>query len=505
MSALNNPIEITLETEPATVKFAEDLALAIKPGDCFALSGDLGAGKTTLTRAVIRAIADEPKLEVPSPTFTLLQQYDLRIPIGHFDLYRISEPEELDELGLDDILSDGVAFIEWPENALSELPKNVIHLKISGTDERRLIDLQGHDDFVQRYQRSTLIRAFLNEKKFTNAERRFFQGDASSRSYERIRCNGQADLILMNAPKQPDGPIIRDGKTYSEIAHLAEDVVPFIAIDNFLTNIGLKAPEIVSSSIEDGILVLEDLGNGKPIDNQNVPIAERYLAAVSVQAFLHDQQIPESIKVDGADPHIIPRYDQAIMQMEIELLTDWYLPFKDGTKSSEKLKQKYLDIWRDLFALLQGTETSLTLRDFHSPNIIWREGAIGHDQVGLIDFQDALIGPSAYDVASLAQDARVTVSQELEAELLAAYKSQRLAANADFDSEQFDLAYSIMAAQRAAKVLGIFVRLNERDGKPQYLRHIPRVEQYITRAVQHSKLHPLRNWLKEAGIIKAES
>ena len=109
------PLRVELANPEATARFAEDVSLAIRQGDCLCLSGDLGAGKSTFARALIRAIADDPELEAPSPTFTLVQAYQLRLPVSHMDLYRLGSPEELDELGLDDALSEGAALVEWPE------------------------------------------------------------------------------------------------------------------------------------------------------------------------------------------------------------------------------------------------------------------------------------------------------------------------------------------------------------------------------------------------------
>ncbi len=124
---INSPItrlELFLPDEAATQRFGEDFALALIKGDLVTLSGDLGAGKSSLARAIIRAIADDEGLEVPSPTFTLVQSYEaLRIPVAHADLYRISHGEELDELGLVEFLEDGVVLSEWPEQAEGFLPE----------------------------------------------------------------------------------------------------------------------------------------------------------------------------------------------------------------------------------------------------------------------------------------------------------------------------------------------------------------------------------------------
>jgi aminoglycoside/choline kinase family phosphotransferase len=137
------------------------------------------------------------------------------------------------------------------------------------------------------------------------------------------------------------------------------------------------------------------------------------------------------------------------------------------------------------------------LRDYHSPNLIWLPNRQGLSRVGLLDFQDALIGPAAYDVASLLQDARVDVPDALESELLARYIRKRSEQNANFDAEEFAAIYAVMVAQRSTKILGIFARLDKRDGKPQYLRHMPRVWRYLQRALAHPALAGLARWYKD--------
>jgi hypothetical protein len=134
------------------------------------------------------------------------------------------------------------------------------------------------------------------------------------------------------------------------------------------------------------------------------------------------------------------------------------------------------------------------LRDYHSPNLLWLPAREGLARVGLLDFQDAVLGPPAYDVASLLQDARVDVSADLELRLLGHYAKARKAADPDFDVGAFAGSYAIMGAQRATKVLGIFARLDKRDRKPQYLRHVPRVEAYLTRNLRHPALASLKVW-----------
>jgi len=134
------------------------------------------------------------------------------------------------------------------------------------------------------------------------------------------------------------------------------------------------------------------------------------------------------------------------------------------------------------------------LRDFHSPNLIWLPEREGIARVGLIDYQDAMLGPSAYDVASLLQDARVDIPETMEVAQLAQYVRKRREKEPNFDPSDFIRLYATVAAQRASKILGIFSRLDRRDGKPQYLRHIPRVWDYLQRSLAHPSLAVLKDW-----------
>ncbi|AKI02869.1 tRNA threonylcarbamoyl adenosine modification protein YjeE [Hoeflea sp. IMCC20628] len=498
------PLRVELADASATTRFAEDVAMALKPGDCLCLSGDLGAGKSTFARALIRTIADDLDLEAPSPTFTLVQSYQLRLPIAHLDLYRIGSPDELDELGLDDALVEGAALIEWPEKALERLPFDRVMMRFDGLGESRTVDVSGPDDFMARLGRSRAARRFLDQTGYELAERRHLQGDASSRTYETIRKSGRQSIILMNAPRQPDGPPIRDGLPYSQIAHLAEDVVPFVAVARWLGAQGFSAPEILGEDLDQGFLLLENLGTDGLLDADDRPDPDRYGLAIDCLAELHQKTQPGSLPA-GNRTHHVPAYDSRAMQIEVELLTDWYLPWRRDTAVGEEERQSYLDLWQALFARLKSAESHLVLRDYHSPNLIWRNDKSGFDRLGIIDFQDAMIGPSAYDVASLCQDARVTVDPDLAGRLLDRYIAARHEANAEFDEAGFREAYAIMAAQRAAKILGIFVRLKQRDGKSGYMRHLPRIEAYIAASLTHPVMQPLHFWFAKAGISASES
>ena len=192
------------------------------------------------------------------------------------------------------------------------------------------------------------------------------------------------------------------------------------------------------------------------------------------------------------------------MKMEARLLLDWYLPWKRGGQPGADEREEYLSIWDGLIAELGSAEKNLLLRDFHSPNIIWRSQASGVHQVGLIDFQDAMIGPTAYDLVSIVQDARVTVSRELMDQLIADYLALRHA-QGPFDEARFRKSWAIMSAQRACKLNGLWVRLMVRDKKPGYIKHMPRTLWHLQVAFEHEALAPLREWCDKVGIGQPES
>ncbi|CAM3475670.1 tRNA (adenosine(37)-N6)-threonylcarbamoyltransferase complex ATPase subunit type 1 TsaE [Agrobacterium radiobacter] len=492
------PITIPLEGEKDTIRLGEDLALALKPGDCLALIGDLGTGKSTLARAFIRAVADEPDLEVPSPTFTIIQTYDARIPVAHLDLYRLSDVSELDELGIDEMLEDGICLIEWPDIATDILPpEQTVTLTLTHSGEGRLASIEAPAKLKARLERVFAIRAFLAKNGRGDAARRFLSGDASTRAYETVSTGGP-DLILMDWRRPMRGAIVAEGKTYAEIAHLAQDARSFVAIGNYLRNSGFCAPEILAADTDQGILLLENLGREGVLAPDGTPIEDRYLQSVACLAALHEASRPDLLPVGDGSAYEVPPFDRQAMKIEVSLLAEWYLPHKRGKPLTDSEKSDYYALWDRLIDQLADCETGLVLRDFHSPNLIWQPQNSGIRQVGLIDFQDAMIGPTAYDVASIVQDARVTISPELQARLLSHYLENRR--STPFDEAAFLKAFAIMSAQRNCKLAGIWVRLLERDRKPGYMKHMPRTFRYLSAALSHPELAPLRDWCLRIGI-----
>ena len=489
---------VVLANEEALHRLVKDIAIALEPGDLITLSGDLGAGKTTLARALIRHLAGDAAIEVPSPTFTLMQTYDLpRFTVVHADLYRVSGSSELAELGFDDLPAAAVVLLEWPDRAAGFLPPDRLDIAITlapqlGTEHRNL-RITGYGTFAPRAERLAAARKFIDDSDFAEAERERVAGDASTRSYERLTL-GNRRVILMNSPRRPDGPPVRNGKPYSAIAHLAEDVKPFVALAKGLRERGFSAPQIDAADLEEGFLLLEDLGGDGVVEGAPpAPMGFRYQTAVDALIALHKLTLPDTLPVAPTINHRIPPYDLDALLIEVELLPDWYLPYRGAAPTAAE-RQTYLALWCDALAPVLDERPTWVLRDFHSPNLLWLPNRAGMARIGLLDFQDALMGPPAYDLASLLQDARVDVPEEIEIELLGRYVRARRESEPDFDIAEFVRLYSTLAAQRASKILGIFARLDRRDGKPQYLRHLPRVWSYLQRSLAHPALSPLEAW-----------
>jgi N-acetylmuramate 1-kinase len=489
---------LELANETATARLMADLALLIGPGDIITLSGDLGAGKSAAARAMIRYLADDEALEVPSPTFTLAQTYELpAFPVIHADLYRINDPAELEEIGLSPLPAGTLALIEWPARAASALPPDRIDIALShrpGFDaDARTVIISGYGTGAAVVERLQALRQFLDEAGYAEATRRRMAGDASIRSYARLIVNGGV-FILMNSPRRPDGPPIYDGKSYSAAVHLAEDVKPFVAIDQGLRARGFSAPSIHHADLEVGFLITEDFGSSAFVEGDPPqPIRERYEAATDLLATLHRKCLPEILPLTSHADYRIPAFDVDALLVELGLMLEWYLPDR-GITPSDDLRNEFVSMWRDLLQQAATAARTWVLRDYHSPNLIWLGERSGIARVGIIDFQDAVLGPVAYDVVSLLQDARIDVPEAIELALLTRYIKARHAADDAFDPAGFAANYALMSAQRNTRLLGTFARLNRRDGKPQYLRHQPRIWTYLSRSLAHPTLSRVRAW-----------
>ncbi len=316
-------------------------------------------------------------------------------------------------------------------------------------------------------ERDRLIETFLAAHGHGGARRSALAGDASFRRYERIKSdNGTA--VLMDAPPPK------------------EDVRPFMRVAEHLAGLGLSAPTVLAADPDHGFLLLEDLGDSTytlALDGDGDETT-LYALAVDLLIDLHRRPPTEVI------PRGLPPYGSGRLLDEAFLLPRWTMPALTGEPVAEKTRHAYGEAWLSLFPIVHAQPKTLVLRDYHVDNLIWLPEREGVRACGLLDFQDAVSGPGAYDLMSLLEDAR----RDIPAELVADMTERYLAAFPQLDRAAFADAFAILAAQRHAKVIGIFTRLCRRDGKPDYLVHIPRVWRLLERALENPVLGPVRDW-----------
>ena len=509
-----------LVSEATSIGFAADIARALQEGDVLALDGDLGAGKSTFARALLRARAHDPALEVPSPTFTLVQTYGFEdLEISHFDLYRISDVEELYEIGFEESWQNGAALIEWPDRAEDLMPHDALWLKIETTKTpgMRRLTITADSNWEVRLKRicekrNLLIRIGWGEALLTPID-----GDLSPRHYDRVTRlalddddlpvseprsshTGRAQSgILMDMPERQPGPQLSDGRTYDAVAHRVTSLAPVVTISQGLHQLGLRVPSIYGFDLAEGLMLWEDFGRERLTDDAGEPIAKRYLSVVRALAHLHEIKIPKSL--DGAGGSFeLPHYDIDAFTVELDVFLDHYWPHKHRCPCSEVDRLDYHALWQPLLRYLTESEQSLVLRDVQDPNCFWLGEARRTGPIGFIDYQDCLIGPSSYDLSALALDARVTIPDDLEAEMLSYYISLRR-----LDEEHADLlkaAYSLTAAQRTSKNLGAFARAANLAGRPGYLSHVPRSLKYLSKVLEHPLLSGLKDWYDSHDLLR---
>jgi len=314
-------------------------------------------------------------------------------------------------------------------------------------------------------QRDQLLRDFLQKCAWADADRGVLAGDASFRRYDRLKRGNEA-AVLMDAPPPQ------------------EDVRPFIRIGDQLCALGYSAPRILAKDVEHGFLLLEDLGDStyarrlaEGDDEESL-----YALAMDVLADLHG-------RTDAVPPGT-PAYDDELLLTEACLLTDWYMPAVLGHEITAADHEQYRALWRDLFPVARSVPDTLVLRDFHVDNLMLLDRP-GLTACGLLDFQDAVSGPVTYDPMSLLEDAR----RDIDPALIRRMKQRYLDQLPHIDRDAFAASWAVLAAQRHAKVIGIFTRLCKRDGKSGYLIHIPRVWRLLEQSLSHPVLAAVKTWL----------
>ena len=301
---------------------------------------------------------------------------------------------------------------------------------------------------------------FLARHGWAGAEIRPLAGDASFRRYFRV-FDGDRRAVLMDAPPPH------------------EDPRPFIEAAEWLVAAGLSAPRILARDLDQGLLLIDDFGDARLRETLDVaPEREAELYTLAVDLLVHLHGLPP---MPGLRPHGLDQWLE-----ELQLFPDWYCKALDLNVDVEG----YRAAWRRVLEPVadDGLGPVTVLRDYHAENIMLVDGHSDVRQFGLLDFQDAVAGHPAYDLASVLEDARRDVTPAVERAMLDRYMSRAPR------SDGFEAAYWTLAAQRNTRILGVFTRLWKRDGKPHYTGFQPRMWGLLERDLLHPALEPVRAW-----------
>lgn len=494
-------MEKILKSVRETEALAAKIAKYIVAGDVIRLKGDLGVGKSVFARSIIRALGHNGE-HIPSPTFTLIQTYDdTRLPLAHIDLYRMESEDEVEAIGVECWLDHGVVIVEWPEKALNWFPEqkpdlldfHIMEMDNSGTltitleelaNEARSVTFEGGASWSRRlslvnnqYDRPVTEKGrqnFVAECGYRNHVISPVSADASFRTYWRIN-TAEGSRIIMDSPP----PI--------------ENVKPVITMTKYLESIGVHAPHIYQKDEKNGYLLLEDFGNTtvrNGIINHNKPLDPWYYKAVDVLGHLASSQLPD-----------IREYTKKALWSEVSRFMDWYLPCARSTATHTADRKAFKQLWEPLFDKILDVPKTTVLWDYHADNLMMLtdgEPKEGLSEIGVIDFQDARIGPVSYDMSMLLQDVRFEISKDLEHKLIQHFISSQNKIN----EEKFMLSYNLINLQRTLKIIGGFTRLHFRDGKDTYLQYLPRCWQIVDEALQTPECADIKHFMN--NIVPAK-
>ncbi len=349
-------------------------------------------------------------------------------------------------------------------------------------------------------------REFLNATAWCNAACEPLTGDASARKYFRLQKDKQS-AVLMDA------------------SSVLESVAPFIQISQHLHRLGFSVPAILARDEKSGLLLLEDFGDdtfARLLDDQSDAISQRQRKQTTGRAV---SPLPADHEPDNCGAHRVTRptnaeklytlatdvlialhqhpqatpkdlrvYHPEKMLEDIGLFLEWRTP-----AISEAGKAEFKTVWRKVLPVAHQVPTSLLLRDYHVANLMLLPNRQGVRQAGLLDFQDAYQGPITYDLVSLLEDARREVPDKLREKMVARY----LARSPALDRKAFETSMAILAALRHTRVLAIFERLSQHEGKHDYKKlHSPRVERLLQRALRHPVLAGVKQWMERFAEFK---
>ena len=323
-------------------------------------------------------------------------------------------------------------------------------------------------------ERLSRLTAWLDTLGLVQVEsRRPASADASFRRYFRLdvapelRAKLGDTLIAMDAP--PD----------------RENVPAYLKVQALLLEAGVTVPAIVAQDVPNGFLLISDLGNTTYLQRLNIDNA----------AFMYSDAVDSLVKFQlSSQPGVLPDYDRAFIERELNLFPEWFIGKHLGITMTPEQQQQLDKVFEAIISNCLAQQQVFMHRDFHSRNLMFLE----HGNPGVLDFQDAVFGPVTYDLGSLLRDAYIQWDEELVLDWVVRYwqRAKQLGLPVNPDIDAFYQDFEFMALQRHLKILGIFCRLNYRDGKTHYMGDLPTVSDYVRKtANRYTVLKPLARLL----------
>ena len=346
--------------------------------------------------------------------------------------------------------------------------------------------------------RAAEIDAFLVRAGWEDAARLPLGQDASTRRYIRLAKPDGTRAMLMDAPPVEDAPCPPDADDATRIAMgwnastrlAASRVGAFVLIADYLRHRGFRAPEVLAHDSVHGLALIEDFGENREIARQiesgGVDEHTAYVGAADILAALHREDAPEILS-NGSDVWPILDFDRLALASNADLYADWLRAERGEGPLTGVARADWEKVRDDLIALAMEFPRTFTLRDFHAENLLW----LGNGEVGLLDFQDAVRGWDAWDMAMLTQDARRAVSPEVAEAAIRHYLDRT-----GKSREGFEERLAVIGALNALRIAGVFSRLQHRDGRPRYGQFQPRQFAILARNLSHPALKDMNAFVR---------
>lgn len=333
-------------------------------------------------------------------------------------------------------------------------------------------NLKQYDDLnISDLARQDYIHKFIIGAGFEQFRCESIPGDASKREYYRIYTVNNTYILMDSSANY-------------------ESIQPFINMDNLLLTHGVRAPIIIATDQQNGLLLLEDLGQNSFTKFLKMhPDKEQELYDAAIDVLVKTYEIGSDLK--------LPKQNTQLLNNGISVFLDWYVKDKIPTVIFNQVSNELYQIFEKLYVRLASLNQVLVHRDYMADNLLWIEKGEGLQRVGVIDFQDAVVGSPAYDVVSLLEDARRDVSSDV----VTAAKQRFIDKIPTMNTRAFEDSYAILGAQRNIRIIGVFNRLNLRDNKPKYLNYLPRIWEYIRQNLEHPALFELKVWFYKYDLI----